>query len=200
MIYYHGTSYEAAMNIIKDGFNSPDTIWSCSDDCNTYIIHDKYFDDDDYDEYEAVEFAISAARISAAYTNSKSDHIAIIIFDIPEDIAESYVLQDSSCENMPDCYQIDSDDLNDLMDKDKIAVQVRIFENSYNQWLRPFYLAGLNKNYMCIKDPALDAAVEIIESSKNIDYLYDVLYENCRISDMTLYTCLTTKQIKELES
>ena len=77
--YIHGTSYENAMNILKNGFSSEDKniIWECS---NPYMIYlrDKYDEDDD-----SLMLCIESGQIAAAKTNSLSTKIGIIEIEMP---------------------------------------------------------------------------------------------------------------------
>lgn len=184
MTLYHGTNYEAAMNIIENGFESPDTIWSCSEDTMTYFIRETD------DEYYALQFAIDAAKISAAHFNSQSTAICVFKIEISDDIFDDEFLPDISCENMNDCYCIESDRLNKLVDTSVIKMSLLRISDAYNMWLRPFYLTGLSEYYVC-NDATLERAMNCINNNNAHINMCDDLYEYGSIDESEILPRIT---------
>lgn len=182
--FYHGTSYENALNIIKNGFGgktAPEkTIWNCSNNSRTYLAESDEFE-------EGFELAISAAKTAAAYYDSKSTKIAVFEFQIPEEVVEEYLLPDRSCPNMDDCYTIENEDLNELINLHRIGMKVRWYEDSYQPFLRAFYLSGLCKDYFNLEmlEPALIDCIDVIENSDVMDKLGDYLFERGEEADLS---------------
>ncbi|MBO5435898.1 hypothetical protein J6A31_08900 [bacterium] len=171
MILYHGTNFEAAQDIIKNGFCSKNLIWSCSDENMTYLVHDKH--------ECALNFAIEAGQIAAAHNGSNSTSVAVFRITLDED----EVLPDISCPNMDDCYQIDSSDLNELIENKKATLELRVVENAYNPHFRPFYLPSYNNFYNIPDDGMLIAAVDIIRKSNSAYCICDYIYDSHSYTD-----------------
>ena len=150
MRYYHGTDYASGLNIIENGFSDADTVWTCSDDSVTYLVSENYDGGPYYeDNYEpknvpAFGFATGAAQIAAANCNQLTDKVIVFEFEIPDDIE---LHEDSSCENMYHCYQIDNDTLNEYIRTNKIKMTTYILHKAYVPYLRVFYLKDINLNY-----------------------------------------------------
>ena len=71
MKYVHGTSYESAMDILKNGLSSDKTtVWTCSDKSKIYCRKDE----DDESEWLSIE----SAQIAAAFNGSMSTKVGII--------------------------------------------------------------------------------------------------------------------------
>lgn len=170
--YYHGTSYENAIDIIKKGFgnHNKDTVWNCSNP-NCLYVH--ACDDDTENE----QLAIESGQIAAAYYNSQSDKIAVIKLIIPDEL--EIVMPDYTTGYMQrDSYEIDYDELNKYINKNSIKATIKFYENAYTPYLRPFYLSNLTSEYMSIKDYKLKQATEILKrNSIFIDDLFE--YGNC---------------------
>lgn len=164
--YLHGTSYENACNILSNGLSDEkDTIWKCSD-CEKMYVRDA---DEDDAEYLCVE----SGQIAAAYTNSTSTNICIVRIIMPDEIAEDYVEDDDSCQNMYGCYQIEIKDLIKLHAENKIQIYIDTYEDGYVPYLRPFYLANVDSSYMTIQDRLLNQALNVIRNS-HACYLDDI--------------------------
>lgn len=157
MILYHGTDYESALSIMDNGFNNPNTVWLCSEADKTYLVEEKG------DNGEALRFAFEAGQIAAANKGSTYSSVGIIRIEMSDETADEELYPDNSCENMTDCWQIDSDRLNQLADEGKVIISLGICENAYNPNLRPFYLATLSsEHYKAVDDPQLEEAIEIV--------------------------------------
>ena len=87
MKFYHGTTFEAAENILKTGFNTDNKNWSVSK-------NEVYFwnETDERDSEACLKRAYDVAVIAAACKNSKTNMISIICidYDLP-------VHKDESC-------------------------------------------------------------------------------------------------------
>lgn len=167
MIFIHGTDYDSAMSIVKDGLiNGHDTIWTCSRDDMIYCR--KQYDDEEDNTF----YCIESGQIAAAYKNSMSTKIGILLIDIPDELVEEIVEEDNSCENMYGCYQILISDI--LDNKDKIKLSMNIHKDAYVPYLRPFYLSNACENYMTIDDQLLQRAIDIIHDSAA--YIEDIFY------------------------
>lgn len=158
MKFFHGTSAENAQNIIENGWNSkrlyPST-WSCSADNRIYLVSSAregcYF------------LAVEEGQITAAKNGSTSKDIYVFEFDIPEDVADEYLLKDNSCEGMEHCYSIDAAILDNLL----MALDIKMCFRSYPVYIpmmRPFYLTSLSDKYMKITDLDLMEAVKMANS------------------------------------
>lgn len=149
MKYYHGTTYDAGTRILKEGFSHRDTIWTCSNKNVIYLVSEEHdggpYEDGNYDPQmvPAFNFAVNAAQIAAAHTNQQTDSLIVFEFDIPDDIVNA----DTSCENMYDCYQIPSKDLDLYINDHTITVKVWQATGAYEPELRIFYLKDLCLNY-----------------------------------------------------
>ncbi len=175
---YHGTSIEAARNIVKNGFDHlGETIWSCSDWNVLYVRNSEEFAYDDYEspETEAIRECIYSGQIAAAMTDSKETKIAVLEFLVPDEIFESEFEEDDSCENMDGCYEISKDVLQELINDNAIQMNVLVSDDAYIPYLRVFYLSSVvNNRNMDIYDETLENICKEI-NKKNI-YL-DEIYE-----------------------
>lgn len=165
MKYYHGTSYESGMNILKTHkFNNINPIWDCSVCGVTYVVSEEFEDSAD----AAIQLAIEAGQIAAAHKNSQSSKIIVFEFDTESDEFED----DISCENMHECYQIDNDTLNNLIQTGDIKVRVLVFDNAYEPFVRPFYLTAISKKYYTFEDDSLERVCRNI-STGEINWFYE---------------------------
>lgn len=167
-IFLHGTSDENAHNIIRTNRfgKKHKTIWTCSNP-NLLYMHTA-------DEEDAIQLSVESGQIAAAYMNSKSTRIAVISFDIPDELLDKLVESDHSCENTNGCFQIKCNDLNTYIKSNIIKAQINYYDNSYVPYLRPFYLSYLNSRYMTISDPLLEIAIKILKD--NDIFIDDILY------------------------
>ena len=170
--YIHGTSYESTMDILKNGLkvDNKDMIWECSNSDLLYL-RDKNDEEDD-----SLMLCIESGQIAAAKLNSLSTKIGIIEIELSDKIAEESVLEDTSCENMYGCFEMDIDELNKYIESGEAVVTIHIYENAYLPYLRPFYLTGNNQSYMKIKDPLLKQAIDVINSATK-DIYYEDLFD-----------------------
>ena len=166
--YIHGTSYENALDIFKNGFKSEnkDMIWECSNSNMLYVRNRK----DEYEDEDNLFLAIEAGQIAAAKLNSFSTKIGIIEIEMSDEISENCVSDDTSCENMYGCFEINIDELNKYIKKGEASAVIYVYENAYIPYLRPFYLTGVKLSYMNIKDALLLNAIDVINSSKECLY------------------------------
>lgn len=196
--YVHGTSYENAMNIIKNGFTDEkkNTIWSCSDPGMIYVR--------DADNEDTKHCCIECGQITAAKEDSKSDKIALIKIEIPDKIAYELAEDDISCPGMDDCYQIDIKALNEYIIQGKINLSVDVYKDAYIPCLMPFYLCNLSDEYLQVEDPVLYMVLNEIKKQENpniFDLIHDVGQHdtsyNVYINDIPQYQ--TEKETEDLE-
>lgn len=167
--YMHGTDYESAMNILKNGLSSAkETVWTCS---NPRMIYCRDAEDED-----AQWLSIESGQIASAYKDLKVTEVCILRILIPDNIAEEIVEDDNSVpdKRMYGCYQIDIDVLNDYIRNGDVKLYVDIYSNAYVPYLRPFYLAYLNTEIIQFNDKLLTQAIEVIKSS-NISMFDEIL-------------------------
>lgn len=134
-VVYHGTTWEAYQNILKEGFNTGNKIWVCSDDFCTYAYERERYkmehsiDDDEYSDLtnRIVSDCFESAAIAAAYNNVLDNRLIVIELDVPDNI----VLEDESVYDdingnrvMTTAVQIDNDELTNDMIK-------RVFISEY---------------------------------------------------------------------
>lgn len=167
--YIHGTDYDSAMNIVANGLSDEkDTVWSCSDPECIYCR--------DAEEEDALWQCIESGQIAAAYRNSLSTKIGIIEIAMDDSVAEDIVEDDTSCENMYGCYQINIDSIKTAMRDNHATVTVRIYGDSYVPYLRPFYLAYVCEQYMVVEDALLRQAIDVVKRSES--YIFEDLLEH----------------------
>lgn len=171
MILLHGTTYDAFQKIILNGFKDADPVWICSNPNKTYLVAVG----DHYQTDEAVRIAYEAGQIAAAKSNTHCEDIVVFIFDFPDDIADKELYNDISCENTEGFYEINNDTLNKLIDAGKISYDTKTIEHAYIPWLRPFYLAYLNRENIELDDK-LTSVCEKIRSS-GIE-MYDEIFDD----------------------
>ena len=171
MLFLHGTTASAARSIVETGFQAVDTVWTCSDPRNTYIVEVGT----KYDEREAVCFACDNARIAAAKLGVQDTDIVIFGFDFPSDIADENLLPDISCANMDDCWSIDNDTLNSLIQSGKVSCTAKVIKNAYIPYLRPFYLTQDTRSLMTL-DKELEYVCGCLENKGAIDMFYDMMF------------------------
>ena len=69
--FMHGTSYESAMNIMKNGFQPVETVWNNASNEDMFYVREIT----DFDEYEMAEnktLCIENGQIAAAVSDSKT--------------------------------------------------------------------------------------------------------------------------------
>lgn len=173
--FIHGTSYESAMNIMKNGFQPVETIWDGASDEDMFYVRE--ITDCDEDRLnEAKTLCIESGQIAAAVSDSKDERLALVILEIDDDVAEDIVWQDESCgERMiHESFQIDKDELNDAINSGKCEVKIEIYKDGYLPMLRVFYLQGLLDNpYIDLSDEPI--LYETLCAIKNVDtmFMYD---------------------------
>lgn len=168
--FLHGTSFESGRNILEHGLiKNKGTVWTCSD---PDMIYCRDIDDADYDE--TLFLSIESGRCAAAYQDSKSTQIAVVRIEIEESIAEGIVEEDNSCPNMYECYQIDIDTLNELIVSGTARLYVDFYEDAYIPYMRIFYIAWANDEFMSFDDPVLTRAKKLV-SEMDTSYIMDDL-------------------------
>lgn len=166
--FVHGTSYESAMDIIKNGFKEDKpTIWTCSRKDMLYLREESG------EDKETEWMTIETGQIAAAYNNSKDTRIAIIRFEMSDELASKIIEDDNSCD-ISYSYQVLISNLNEGLKKHTITATVDIYADAYVPYMRPFYLANLDKTYLQIKDKLLEKATQIAkDASVYIEEIFD---------------------------
>ncbi len=181
--FIHGTSYESIENIRLYGFkiNPFDRTWNVSDDRMLYL-RELTTEDPYEDPEEALRYCIENGQITAAFQGSLSTTIGIIRLDIDDTkiCIDDYIEPDDSCEGMDDCFQIQIEDLVNLIGAGVITVHLQYHENSFIPYLRPFYLKGLRTEYLNdIEDHTLAYTIDILKDNDcYIDEMFDCEYES----------------------
>lgn len=167
MRYFHGTDYESGMQILKQkSFSHTSTIWACSDSRQLYIVSEKY----DNDIERAINFAIEAAQIAAAHKGSNNTSVIVFEFDIPDNFLNDRLYEDGSSENMIDCYEYDTENLDADIKSGAVKMTCWRFEDAYEPYIRPFYLANLSQSY-CYQheDERLNRVLKCIEKIDTVE-------------------------------
>lgn len=183
MLFYHGTSYESFLNIIKEGFNPQEKTWVCSEvdttyfyglndfrECDQYGCKENHHTEEctEFAQFEAIRMSGENGKIAAAIKGSKKDIIIVIEYEADSNEVE----KDESCENMEGAYSI--------YDADKNKIK-RIFSIGYFPDLRPFYLVGVYANNLFNSKAipqVLNSAIEILSNSDcYIDEIHECDYE-----------------------
>lgn len=129
MKLYHGTTYEACLKIMQNGFSTTYRNWKVSKD-EVYFWNET----ESRTSEECVRKAYDLAVIAAACQNSKSDKVCVIVidYDIPTH-------KDESCENSTEervaAYV---GNVNEIINKYKTKVSIQYFK--YHPELRAKYL------------------------------------------------------------
>lgn len=133
-----------------------------------------------------ISAAINSAQIAAAHTCSQSSEVCVFAVKMSDDIFEEYFSDDTSCENTDNCWCIESASLNKLIQDNKIAISLLTVQDTYNPYLRIFYLNHLSDQYY--NKPYDDS---MFESAKRItqrfDYIDDI-YDYGKIDEIKLNT------------
>lgn len=131
MKFYHGTDLASGLEIMKNGFHPQNQVFNCSDEEMVYMAGENmnYWDNEStqFEELQAVEFAVEAAQIASADKNSMERDV--IVFEIEMD--ESLVEPDDSCDGMSDCYQIEATALNQYLLNGKAKLKAFRFYRQY---------------------------------------------------------------------
>lgn len=121
MIIYHGTSYENAKKIEKNGFSPTRKTWNCSKDGMIYFHCC-------IDEKESQYKAKQSACITASLSKSQSTNIALISMEIDSKLIESF--RDDCC-------------------KDSIELPISFLNNNYKiEYLNNCYIPSLSLAYL----------------------------------------------------
>lgn len=163
MKFFHGTCFDSAKNILSEGFGiNAEAVWNCSDTDVTYMAGAEKNDEEMIQE--SFYFAVSAAQIAAAFKNQMDTRLVVFEIDVPDEIREEWITEDTSTPNMYDCYEIPSDVLNDLIRNEKIRIKLHILEDGYNPNFRIFILPVNNKYLQKINDPVFTKAAELVQN------------------------------------
>jgi len=184
--FLHGTSFESGRNILEHGLiSNKETVWNCSD---PGMIYCRNVDENEDALYECV----MSGQCAAAYQDSKSTQIAIVRIEIEADIAEEIVEDDISCANMYECYQIDIDTLNEFITEGKVRLYVDFYEDAYIPYLRLFYIAHTDEDFMSFDDPVLTRAKKLV-AEMDTSYIMDDLMCYGELVETSEYVPVKTK-------
>ena len=88
---------------------------------------------------------IGNAQIAAAVVGSVYNSVAVLEFEIPDNIVMEYIVDDDSVENAHGCYEITESDLNKLITDGTIKVYTHQLLGAYKPYARVFYLPAENR-------------------------------------------------------
>ena len=155
---FHGTTIEAANEILAGNYNPEKTVWNCSDDYYMYVWEQKKlcevedWDDSDLPSDECIERANESAQIANAILPNPYPQTVVIQFSIPDYlfkhlVNEGYLDYDDSCENMYDsgAMMFRSAVINDLI-KAHEEIGIKVYYLPFYPKLSLFYLVGLFDN------------------------------------------------------
>lgn len=172
--YYHGTSHENAMKIIKEGFTSPQTNWNCCNGEETY-----FYKEDRFNMEEVLHSAVGSAQITSALQNSQSDKICILRVEISEDsniyIAPDYSVDDAITNET--AVVINNDELNAAISNGKAILSYAVIEHTYNPYLRFVYLSNINDEFINV-DNLSKAELEAFNIFQKNAFEISGLYED----------------------
>jgi len=127
MLFYHGTTMEAAQSILREGFGGGSTCWNCSDDECVYLWEAAPESEDEmYGFFNAAE----SAQLAAAITGSHSSEIVVFALEIPDKDIGEWVTEDVSCENMARLFAWETPSmwLNEMISKGKVKISAQVGE------------------------------------------------------------------------
>ena len=157
---FHGTTVEAANEILAGNYNPEKTVWNCSDDYYMYVWEQKKLceaeggDDENLERQidMCVERANESAQIANAIRPNPYPQTAVIQLSIPDYLFshlmdEGYLDYDDSCENMYDsgAMMFRSAVINDLI-KAHEEIGIKVYYLPFYPKLSLFYLVGLFNN------------------------------------------------------
>lgn len=155
---FHGTTVEAANEILAGNYNPEETVWNCSDDYYMYVWEqNKLAEVDGWDEFDllsegCIERANESAQIANAILPNPYNQTVVIQFSIPDYLFnqlmdEGYLDYDDSCENMYDsgAMKLRSAVINDLI-KAHEEIGIKVYYLPFYPKLSLFYLVGLFNN------------------------------------------------------
>lgn len=144
MFLFHGTTMENALDIIKNGFNTDSSIWTCSGD-KTYFYTDKFIKEE-YDttsEEEIINHGVHEAMqqslITLAVQNPDDYRGAVLVFDSSLMKNQNEIEPDTSCPNMSGrAVALENPDMKGL-------IGFYVMNDSYKE-LRYYTLSSLEEN------------------------------------------------------
>lgn len=157
---YHGTTYEGAQDIIKNGYDyfKGAKAWDCSNPKHIYFYNplkmleiDLGIDSEDADDYDweeartrCIDYAKEGGDIQNALKKNPNSQVCVLefIFDGENELEMLDVLgEDYSCENMGTASTLPVDFVNKFIKEKKVRIIIHYFK--FMTTLTPFYLAGL---------------------------------------------------------
>ena len=175
MLFYHGTTMEAAQSILREGYGGGSTCWNCSDDECVYLWEAAPESEDEmYGFFNAAE----SAQLAAAITGSHSSEIVVFALEIPDKDIGEWVTEDVSCENMARLFAWETPSmwLNEMISKGKVKISAQVGEG-YKPAFRWFYLTGVTRDYLDLSEKEyqdLDIATKLISGhGGDIEMLLD---------------------------
>lgn len=157
---FHGTTVEAANEILAGNYNPEKTVWNCSDDYYMYVWEQKKLCEAECLDYgnldsqidSCVERANESAQIANAILPNPYNQTAVIQFSIPDYLFnqlmdEGYLDYDDSCQSMYDsgAMRLRSAVINDLI-KAHEEIGIKVYYLPFYPKLSLFYLIGLFDN------------------------------------------------------
>lgn len=187
MLLFHGTTIENAKQILKNGFNYNNSIWSCSQN-ETYFFSGDYFkkeydlnNDEEVLQY-GIQEALQQSMITLAVQNPADYRGAVLVFDSDLMNNKDEIEPDYSCENMQDmAVCLSNPDMKGLigfyvMEEDcRVVRLVTLASMASNQHLNEVNLSSIEKKMM-----------EALVNSDAISQVYDEVYSNLSYNEIEL--------------
>ena len=179
MLLFHGTTVENAKNILKNGFNYMDSIWTCSGH-ETYFFHEDFFksefgieDRKDILDY-GIREALQQSLISLAIQNPSDYRGAVLVFDSELMNNKDEIEPDYSCENMSSmAVALRNPDMKGLigvyfMDQDLRSLRLfTLAQLSGREWIMQVNLPDWEQRLV---DSLVDASVDTTETFDHVTY------------------------------
>jgi hypothetical protein len=120
MILFHGTTFENAKKILKQGFKYKKQVWACSEN-KTYFMTSDYIseafelDDESDIMHKGIQEALDQSRFALAVENPSDYRGAVLVFDSSKMKNKDQIEPDYSCENMEHCVCLENPDMDGLI-------------------------------------------------------------------------------------
>lgn len=178
MILFHGTTVSNAKNIVKNGFEYNDKIWSCSEE-KTYFFTSEFitneFGIEDMNDilHQGIQYALEQSMITLAVLNPKDYRGAVLVFDTALMDNQDDIEPDTSCPNMENtAVALSNPDMKGL-------IGFYVMENDMKAF-RYFTLGSMMNNDYLEEVELNSAELRLIESlsgSNALGEVFDIISE-----------------------
>lgn len=179
MLLFHGTTVENAKNILKNGFNYNDSIWTCSG-CETYFFHENYLKEehgiDSPEEIleRGIREALDQSVITLAIQNPSDYRGAVLVFESDLMSNGGELEPDYSCEGMSSmAVALRNPDMNGLvgvyiMDQDLRSIRlITLAQLQGRTWISEVELSAFEQKLV---DQLVETSVDTTELLNEITY------------------------------